>query len=192
MLDDVNARGGDEYLLLINEDSGIRTLADLRRKSLNVYDNPRMCLASIWLETLLASSNLGAPREFLGRIGIHNNLSQVVLPVYFRQLDACLVTRRAFGTMCELNPQLGRKLHVLATSPKVVTSLMAFHKDCAPEQRQKCENALIGLHKTAAGQQALTLFESSHLVLTDMSALGSTLELVKARTRFTSKAGIRK
>jgi ABC-type phosphate/phosphonate transport system substrate-binding protein len=193
VVDEVNSKGGDEYLLLVHEDSSIRTIADLHGRPLNIYANPRMCLAALWLETLLASSNLGAPPEFLGRMAPHDKLSQVVLPVYFRQSDACLVTRRGFSTMCELNPQLSRKLRVLASSPQLVTRLMAFHKDCVPEQRMKYEKALEGLYKTAAGQQALTLFESVRLVTADVSILRPTLELVKAHDRIRSRtAGGRK
>lgn len=187
MTDEANAKGGDEYVLLVHDDSGIRTPADLRHKSLNISDNRQMSLAALWLETLLASSNLGAPEEFLGRTVVLNKLSRVVLPVYFRQSDACLVTRRAFSTMCELNPQLGRKLRAIASSPKVVSTVMAFHKDCPPEQRETFQNALTKLHKTVAGQQALTLFESGQLVIADASILGSTLELVKAHERIRPK-----
>lgn len=171
VMDEANAAGGDEYLILANEDSGIRTLADLRHKTLTVLDNPRMCLAPMWLEILLAASKLGTPEEFFARPVEQSKLSRVVLPVYFRQADACLVTRHGFNTMCELNPQLGHKLRVLATSPKLITTFMAFHKDCSPSVTQRCETALASLHKTPAGQQALTLFESSRLVVADMSVL---------------------
>jgi phosphonate transport system substrate-binding protein len=188
VMDDANARGGDEYLLLVHEDSGIKILADLRRKSVNVFDNPKMCLAAMWLETAFLSANLGAPQEFVGRIALQNKLSRAVLPVYFRQSDACVVTRRGFATMCELNPQLGRKLHVLASSPNLITGLMAFHKDFAFERRQKLQAALVGLNKTTAGQQALTLFESGPLVVVDASVLRTTLDLVKTHEQLLRKA----
>jgi phosphonate transport system substrate-binding protein len=188
LMDEAYISGGDEYLLLVNEDGSIRTLADLHHKSLNVYDNPRMCLAAIWLQSLLASSKLGTPEEFFGRPSALSKLSKVVLPVYFRQIDACVVTRRGFNTMCELNPQLGHKLHVLASSPRLVTTLMAFHKDTPTVARQRCEAALVGLNKSVAGQQALTLFESSRLVLTDVSVLRTTLDLVKTHDRAQGKS----
>ena len=60
-------------------------------------------------------------------------------------------------------------------------------KDCPPEQRETFQNALTKLHKTVAGQQALTLFESGQLVIADASILGSTLELVKAHERIRPK-----
>ena len=187
MVDDRNMNGGDDYLLLVHQDSSIRSIAALRGKTVNIYDNPRMCLAEIWLETLFAGANLGAPREFLGRLASFNKLSRVVLPVYFRQADACLVTRRGFSTMCELNPQLASKLRVVANSPKLIASVMAFHRDFAPEQRVRLQAALTDLNKTVAGQQALTLFESSQLVVVDSSVLRPSLELIKAHERLRLK-----
>lgn len=192
VMDAANSKGGDEYLLLVHDEGGIRSLADLRHKLVNVYDNREMSLANFWLENLLAAANLGTPPEFFGRVAIHNKLSPVVLPVYFRQADACLVTRRGFATMSELNPQLGRKLRILCSSPKLITSFMAFHKDCPPAKRQQLQSALASLHKTAAGQQALTLFESGQLVMGDYSLLRTTLDLVKDHDRLHAKLNGRK
>lgn len=178
---------GDEYLLLAHEDSGIRTLGDLRHKTINIHDNPKMCLAAMWLDTVISGFSAGSAREFFGRVTSQGKLSRVVLPVYFRQADACLVTKRGFGTMCELNPQLGRKLRVIAGSTNFVTSFMAFHKDLAPERRLKIQTTLASLHKTAAGLQALTLFETGQLAIVDSSILRSTLELVKAHEQLRLK-----
>jgi phosphonate transport system substrate-binding protein len=178
--DTVNAAGGDDYLILVHADSGIRDVSGLRRKTVGLYDSREMSLAGMWIETLLFSSNFGLPRDYFGRIASSNKLSRVVLPVYFHQTDACIVTRRGFSMMCELNPQLGRSLRIVASSPKLVSSVLAFHKDCPPEQRQQFIDAIIRLNKTAAGKQALTLFASTQLVAADASILRTTLDLVKA------------
>ncbi len=192
VIDEPDLNGGNEYLLLVHQDSGIQKLADLQHKLVNVYDNREMSLASLWLETVLAEANLGPPADFFSRLSVQNKLSRVVLPVYFRQADACLVTRRAFATMAELNPQLQHKLRSVATSPKFITSMMAFHKDCPLVRRQQFENAVVNLHKTAAGRQALTLFQSGQLVMSDMSMLRSALDLVKEHERLYSKTIARK
>jgi len=192
VMDEASAKGGDEYLLLVHDDSGIRSVGELRHKTLNVFDHPKMCLASIWLESLLSSSNSGATPDFFGRITTQTKLSRVVLPVFFRQTDACLVTRRGFGTMCELNPQLGRKLRVVASSPKLISSVMTFHKDLPADRRQTMQTAILSLSKTAAGQQALILFETSQLIAGDSSVLRNTLDLLKAHDQLRLKAASRK
>ncbi|NTW36129.1 MAG: phosphate/phosphite/phosphonate ABC transporter substrate-binding protein, partial [Syntrophobacteraceae bacterium] len=112
----VSINGGrmtEEYLILVHRDSGMEGVADLRGRSLLVLQNPRMSLATVWLDTLLAQNGLETTPEFCSRVTIVNKLSQVVLPVFFRKSDACVVTRRGFQTMSELNPQVGKQLRVL-------------------------------------------------------------------------------
>ncbi len=169
---------GQEYLLLVNRSSGIQTLAGLRGHSLLLYRNPRTCLDRVWLATLLASARLGAMDAFFGRVESHPKLSRVVLPVFFRQTDACIVTRRGFTTMSELNPQLAAQLLPIAVSPKLMTGFLAFHKDSPPDARRRFLSGITELHKTVEGQQALTLFGGTRLVRADVSLLRSTLDLL--------------
>jgi phosphonate transport system substrate-binding protein len=188
VMDEVQLPDGEEYVLLVHQSSGIQSLADLRARSLLLYRNPRMCLARIWLDTLLASAHLGAADTFMGRIESSPKLSRVVLPVFFRQTDACLVTRRGYTTMCELNPQLAKQLHPLAVSPKLMTAFLAFHKDSPPDSRRRFLTGITDLHKTVEGRQAITLFGGTRLVRTDVSALRTSLELLHAYERLKSTA----
>ncbi|HUO28951.1 MAG TPA: PhnD/SsuA/transferrin family substrate-binding protein [Bryobacteraceae bacterium] len=175
--------GGDEYLLLVNRAGGIARLADLRGRSLLVQKNSRTCLAKIWLDTLLASARLERADAFLGRIEDSPKLSRVVLPVFFRQTDACLVTRLGYETLCQLNPQIGRELRPLAVSPKVVTTFLAFQKTNRPDVQRRFVAAVTHLQDTVAGQQVLMLFAGSRMVAVDSSVLASALDLLHAYQR---------
>jgi ABC-type phosphate/phosphonate transport system substrate-binding protein len=187
ILDASQVPDGEEYLLLVHQSGGIQSLADLRGRSLLLYQNPRTCLDRIWLDVLLAAAHLGAADTFLGRIDICPKLSRVVLPVFFRQTDACIVTRRGYNTMCELNPQLARQLHPLAVSPKMMAGFLAFHKDSPAETRKKFLGAITEVHKSVEGQQALTLFGGTRLVRVDVSVLQPSLDLLRAYERLKGK-----
>lgn len=180
VVDEAEMPDGTEYLLLVHQSSGIVSLANLRGRNLLLYDNTRTCLAKVWLETVLASAHLGPADTFLGRVESNPKLSRVVLPVFFQHADACLVTRRGFSTMCELNPQLAKQLRILAFSPKLLTTFTAFHKDSAPESKRRFLAAIRDLNQTVAGRQALMLFGSTRLVQIDSSALRTSLELIRA------------
>jgi ABC-type phosphate/phosphonate transport system substrate-binding protein len=183
VVDESQLPDGEEYVLLVHQSSGIQSLADLRGRSMLLYQQTRMCLDRIWLDTLMAAAHLGPMETSLGRVESSPKLSRVVLPVFFRQIDACVVARQGFKTMCELNPQLAKQLRELAVSPKLLTTFMAFHKDCPPETRRRFLAAVADLHKTVAGRQVLTLFGGSHLVEADSSLLGASLELMHAYER---------
>lgn len=187
VLDSLQLPDGDEYLLLVHRSGGILSLGDLHGRSLLLYWNPRTCLARVWLDTLLASAHLEAAETFLGRIESNAKLSSVVLPVFFRQTDACLITKRGYRTLCELNPQLAAQLRPLATSPGFITAFLVFHKDSAPEMRHRFLQAITDLHKTIEGQQALMLFGGTHLVRADLSVLHSSLELLRTYEKLKGK-----
>jgi phosphonate transport system substrate-binding protein len=192
IVDETDARGGDEYLLLVHEDSGIRDVSGMRGKSLLEYKYPKMCLAGPWLETMLAGANLGSSEALFARKTSQVKLARVVLPVYFRQTDVCLVTRRGFETMSELNPQLKKTLRVVAASPRLLPLILGFHKDSPAERRHRFAEAMIGLYRSPSGRQTLMLFQGVRPVESDTSNLKSAVDLLAAYERLKGKQGGRK
>jgi hypothetical protein len=103
-----------------------------------------------------------------------------VLPVFFRNMDACLVTRRAFDLMGELNPQIRAKLRILASSPRVTPVVVGLRNGCLPYQKKAFQEAITGLGGTAYGRQILAVFSGSHMVGSDVSTLNSAREILNA------------
>ena len=178
----INA-AGQEYVLLVNGKSNIHTVAELRGRPLAFHRHPDTCLALDWVEILLNSLNLGPSERFFGGVTPNPKLSRTVLPVFFGQSDACLVTRIGFETMCELNPQLGTALHTVAASPRYLTSLMGFHRDCDPARKLKFQSALQNLARSATGKQLLAMFQATGFTGMDASVLRSAVDLVEAAGR---------
>ena len=172
----------EEYVLLVHQDSEIHRIEDLRGRSVMFWKNSRMSLASAWLD--IALFNNGCPRvaEFC-RVTQNNKLSKVVLPVFFRQSDACVVTRRGFKIMSELNPQVSQQLRVLASSPELVPSGFCFRRDYDDPLREIIVTEMGSLTATPAGQQVLTLFQSGPLEAWPISCLDSAFELLATHER---------
>jgi phosphonate transport system substrate-binding protein len=180
----VNAgRATEEYVLLVHEASKMSSLADLRGRRLGFHSNPRACLAQPWLDTLLVRNGFKPAAEFAGTITQNSKLPRAVLPVFFRQSDACVVTRSGFETMCELNPQLAQQLKVIATSPEVIPGLFCFRADYRPPFRDQLLANVCELHRNPAGQQMLTLFLSERIEERPASCLSATLELLAEHAR---------
>jgi hypothetical protein len=182
----INGRITEEYVVLVHRDSAIGSLADLRERSLIVLENPRMSLATIWLDTFLLQNGMAATDKFFKSTTLVNKLSQVVLPVFFRNSDACLVTRRGFQTMSELNPQAGRQLHILATSQELVPVVFAFRADYASPFREQMLVEMRRLPETPAGQQILTLLQTERVEEQPMSCLTAAFELLATHQRLCS------
>ncbi len=177
----------EQYVLLTHRESSVKTLGDLSPWTMHLYANPRTCLAPIWLETLLRREEHPMITRFTKEISWETKLPNVVLPVFFRQKDACIVTRSGFDIMAELNPQLAGQLSILAESPEMVPAVFAFRADYNPTIKDKIISGVKNLKKTSAGQQVLTIFQSEDILEQPVSHLKPALELISTHKRIMRK-----
>ena len=176
----------DEYVLLVHQDSGLTKIEDLRGRSLNLLDQPRLCLALLWLDTLLLEQGLKPSRILCSRVTEQLKLTKTVLPVFFRQTDACLVTRKGFKTMGELNPQVYRQLRVLASSPELVPTGFFFRAGYPKAQQDRIVGETVRVHTTASGQQVLTVFQTERLEEHPASVLDNAFALMERHRRLSA------
>ena len=179
----VGGRFTEEYLLLVRADSGITDLRGLRGCKIILFDNARASLAPLWLDVILSEKNLGACADHFGQVLTARKLAKVVLPVFFRQQDACIVTRRGFDTMCELNPQVRAQLRVMAASPELVPAVGFIRRGYVSPLRDTLMAALHGLETSANGKQVLALFQTDRMQESPASLLDSARELLAAHRR---------
>jgi phosphonate transport system substrate-binding protein len=172
--------GGEELLLVVREGSGIVNLANLRGRSLILQESPNTSLAEPWLALSLWQDGLQSPKQLFGHMARNTKLSQVVLPVFFGQADACVVTRRGLDTMFELNPQLSRKLRVLLVSPKMESAFFAWRKDYPTNLKKPLFDRLLDLKSSPTAQQVLTLFQSPGFTARDADCLRPANSLLDA------------
>ena len=187
----IGSKGGrstEQYVLLVRGDSGIQRLADLRGHSLVVFQNPLTSLAPAWLETELLQHQLGLTEQFWGRVSDSTKLLRAILPVFFHQADACLVTLKGFETMAELNPQIGRQLQILAKSEAMVPNLFCFRGDYRSPNREKILQEISRVGETPAGRQTLALFQTDKLFPGDPAELASACALLDLHRRLRAAA----
>ena len=125
----------------------------------------------------------GPGQKVLGTLTSSENPSKPILEVFFHGADACLVTSNAFVLACELNPQLGKQLKVLAISPAVVPTLFFFRPGHMTQMRSQMESAILTMNKTSAGREVLTVFQSDGMMKCQLDCLDSTRRLLKEYDR---------
>jgi phosphonate transport system substrate-binding protein len=179
------AEGGapEQYILLAKRNSGIQHLSDLRGRRLAMLKAPKMCVAPAWLATILEEGHFGRSDQFFGSIGSETKVARVVLPVFFGQADACLTSKQGFETMCELNPQVGKDLIVIASSPAMVVTFYIFHKNYHGVSRERFAKVYSSLPTSAAGRQVATLFQFEQLVVKDVGCLAPALAVLEKAER---------
>jgi phosphonate transport system substrate-binding protein len=173
----------EEYVLLVRKDSGFGRIDDLRGRRQAFCRSGRGSLGPVWFETLMLQSGLGEIHEFCGRVAPEAKLSQAVLQVFFHQADACVVTRRGFQTMAELNPQVGEQLKILASSLPMVPVVFVFRASYSDPAKDRIIAEIENVHSTLAGQQVFTLFQCDGLVVRPVSALDSAMDLLATHAR---------
>jgi ABC-type phosphate/phosphonate transport system substrate-binding protein len=153
----------DELILMVRMDSGVTRVAQLRGKNLRVEAGQKGSIPIQWLDSLLAARVLPEPQGFFAGISEFPKASQVIMPVFFGQADACLTSRNSFNILSELNPQLGRQMLVLERSPGFVTGLITVRKDIRNPRRDTLVEILQEMQNDPKGKQLLTLFRCNRL-----------------------------
>lgn len=147
----------EDFLLLV-KNPAFTSLASLKGRRLVTVEGFSYDMSVAWLETALLDAGLGAPSSHFGTITKVARPARAVLPVFFDQQDACLISRHGYELMAELNPQLGRTLVPLAVSPPFAHAIMLLDRRYAPKVRADVVRALVTLHETPRGQQVLSMF----------------------------------
>ncbi|MBL9137690.1 MAG: PhnD/SsuA/transferrin family substrate-binding protein [Verrucomicrobiales bacterium] len=170
----------EQYVLLAPSEGKVRGVRDLVGASMVVQRGPpRLSLAELWLGTLLVEEHLPPLARCAGTLLAERKLSKAVLPVFFGNADACLVTRGGFKTLCELNPQVGNRLTIVASSGEWIPAVFAMRANYQAPFRNELVQGLRELHHTTAGRQVLTVFQSDRLEEVDQATLRPTLDFLE-------------
>jgi hypothetical protein len=146
----------EHLLLVVRREAGITGPAQLRGKRVVLLDQD--ALSDAHLQALLG------PNGIWGKVSVsrEKRSQQLVHRLFFNQADATLITRNAFETAVELNPQIGQHLQVLdAHSFKGRTLTVGlFSSKVSPADAQAITEAAMKLQNTVRGRQILDIFQS--------------------------------
>ncbi len=176
-------KGKIKYLLLVNRDGGIAQLADLKGKVLNTYARSDSNLNRLWLDVFLRGAHLPPADQLLKTVAATSKPSTACLPLFFGKADACMIDDPSWETLRELNPQLEKKLTILAESKPMIESLISFtHHYHFVDEMYK---GLLGLKDAPDGAQVLLFFKCRQAVAIDKGDLAYVSELRSTYVRDT-------
>lgn len=176
----IDGKAHENALLLVRKDAGITDLAQLRGGRLRISRSARHDIPLKWLDAELAAADLGPSVDFFSRIDDTRSGSPAITSVFFGQADACLVLGSSYGTAVDLNPQLGRQLKALGTSPAVVGSVVCLSTSLDDDTRQQLLSSLARLHLDPQGRQLLAIFHVDRLLPFEALHLARTREVFAA------------
>jgi phosphonate transport system substrate-binding protein len=168
-----------EYVLLVRNDSRIEAAKDLDGKRIALHNRGRHCLAPFWLDVYLMKNSTAGKEISLRERKLVAKTNQAILPVFFGQIDAGIVVRAAFDTAVALNPQMGKQLRVLATSPPMVPLIVCLRDSMNKGQKSLLLDRAMKLHETAGGLQTFTVFKMDRIVAWQKSYEMNTRQLME-------------
>ena len=184
----VHGKVTEQYVLLVHKDRAVNDLKDLRGETIVVLENPRTALAPLWLDAELMRSQLPVSSGFFGKITYVQKPNLAILPVFFKQATAALVTRAAFETVGELNPQLSRQIRILKSSQELVPGVGAYRRGANSAALELYRTQALNLGKTPAGKLILNLFQIEGVVEVKEADLASTRTFLADYARLKASA----
>jgi ABC-type phosphate/phosphonate transport system substrate-binding protein len=183
-----NGRIGEEYVLIVHRSAPWTEVKQLRGKKLLVQGIAGASASSLlWLDTVLLHQGLPLSTKFFHPLKKVDKPSKAVLPIFFKQADACLVPLWAYNTMVELNPQVGSETKILARSPTLPRAALFLRKGVADRKKLAVINRALKLGGSARSKQLMTLFNLDKLVRFHPKYLESIIALYEDHNSFFSK-----
>lgn len=162
----INGNVGVEYYLLTRKNGVYKSLKDLKGINIGISSDQNLTASRLWLDIMLTKNNLPAKENFFNKIIEIQKESQLLLDLFFGQLDACIVSDNTFKLMAELNPQISADIICILKSPRYLQGLLCFTKNLNDENDKKsCRSGIMNVNQLTSGKQILSLIKIDGLVL---------------------------
>ena len=170
---------GENYILVTHKKSAIQNLEQLQSVTLMMSQKGNNQISKLWLDTLLLQNNLPVSEAFFGTIKNVSKTTQAILPVFFKQADACLIPKTDLKIAQQLNPQLATDLHLLAQSPPFNRVIVCAQNNIYKNLADRLHLAIDIVNQTQQGKQLLTLFRVKQMIRFEETHLDNIKHLVQ-------------
>ncbi len=170
--------GGAQHYLLVAR-------AGLPAEQIRALKHLRFChvkndsVGLLFLNHALLQQGLPEMDRFFASIEARSKGSQALTTVYFGGADVCLVTEEAYQTTVAMNPQIGRKVRILLTSPELMGSVAVYRKGYPAHMRQVILDGVNLLKNYPRGAQILSMFQAVELRQATEADLAETRRLYR-------------
>ncbi len=170
-------KGSEEGLaLIVAGDSGVTRFTDLRGKKVLHLGNDRLTQVFLGIQCM---RDFRAPCQDVLKTSEEKRDVLAIHKVFFGQADAALVSLGALHAAGELNPQVSRRLRVIAEW-RVRALTFGVMNALNPESyRAQVQRSALDVVRGARGRQILELFKTDHMERADRTDLRPYWQLLK-------------
>lgn len=165
-------------LLVVRAESEIKSLAQLRGKKLSIQKFIANDLGGLYLETLLLENKLPLIKNFFLETQSSETSNRALVDLFFKKVDATLLSENYFQIAVELNPQLLLQTRILVASEPYLIFVAALRKGTPPQEIDGIKNSLLNVNKTAKGKSILNLMKVQGFKEISLNDLSNVRDLI--------------
>jgi phosphonate transport system substrate-binding protein len=151
--------------IFVRKDSDIRTIEDMKGKSLVLVDKATTA-GYIFQRYYLKYYGINKMEDYFSRISYARSHDAAAWAVYTGEADIGGAKNHIFESLGELYPDFKKQMLVIAESPAFPSNGLAVRKDLNPALKLRLKTLLLGLNDTEEGRQVLKKFKARRFVET--------------------------
>ena len=172
-----NAPLKQSLIAVVRTADNIKSIKDLRGKKISIGNIQDM--EKLYLNTLLLENQQAELDTFFAERLTPKNTNTGIMDVFFGRSDITLVRESEYKTAIELNPQVEKKLSILAESEPFLV-LVAGGKTTMPDKaHQAAMQSLIDISSTEKGKQLMRIIHAESFEVVSSKDMDSVRDLIK-------------
>ncbi|MDP2167347.1 MAG: phosphate/phosphite/phosphonate ABC transporter substrate-binding protein [Thermodesulfovibrionales bacterium] len=149
-----------EGYIIVRNDSGIKTVNDLRGKRA-VFVDKATATGYIFTVAYLRERGIKNISGYFREYYFAGSQDSVVYAVLDGRADVGTVKSRIFKKLLDKDPTIKDELRILAKSMSLPDTTLCLKKDIDPDTRQKIKEALLNMHTDPRGKDVLRELEAA-------------------------------
>lgn len=140
-------------------------LGALRDRSLIIDQSARGYTPLRWIsDNLLRSGRSAIAEKYFEKIEMVHSASKALIPVYFGKQDAAILSETDYRLLSEHNPEIAKRLHVVAGSEPLARTILCLRGDRTDYRPYDIANLSATLTGSEDGKQFLKSIGAEQLV----------------------------
>jgi ABC-type phosphate/phosphonate transport system substrate-binding protein len=174
-------------IALVRSSENVKNITDLRGKKLSIGKSQDM--ETLYLNTLLLENQQPEIGQFFSERLTPKNTNTGIMDVFFGRSDITIVRESEYKTAIELNPQIAKKLYVLAESAPYLVLVGAAKSTLSPASHKTALQSLYDISSTEKGQQLMRIIHAQSFETVWLSDLENVRELLRRYQSLKIKSG---
>lgn len=172
----ISSNNPDSLLVMTRKNEGLDDIKTLSGKKLGLVEYDPV--ADLYIDFLSkAAFDNRSYKKVFREMPREKKAHQIILKLFFGQVDVICVYHNAYIRAAELNPQLSSKLQIIKQLDGIPQGAGFFHKNTPADFREKVIAEALKLDKHARGEQLLQLFKSDKAIRSTLTDLVATKKL---------------